>query len=147
MLFEGWPHKLLPFSLEEDETKKKKNHIGKQKKPEKLLEKQKIKKTLEKLKKALENPKTKKKPDFMERGGLDKLFLSFLPAAPFHRSVYRIRRDRFFLSKECHQRHLFLVKQYCIIFKETWIKACRTVLKECNSLLKCNCFLKNTFSK
>ena len=69
MLFEGWPHKLLPFSLEEDETKKKKNHIGKQKKPEKLLEKQKIKKTLEKLKKALENPKTKKKPDFMERGG------------------------------------------------------------------------------
>ena len=40
MLFEGWPHKLLPYSLEEDETKKEKPH-RKPKKPEKLLEKQK----------------------------------------------------------------------------------------------------------
>ena len=90
MLFEGWPHKLLPYSLEEDETKKKKNHIGKQKKPEKLLEKQKqLKKHWKSQRKLWKIQKQKKSQTLWRGGGLDKLFLSFLPAAPFHRSTVR----------------------------------------------------------
>ena len=70
MLFEGWPHKLLPYSLEEDETKKRKT-TSENKKTRKIIGKTKTtQKTLEKLKKTLENPKTKKKPDSMERGGV-----------------------------------------------------------------------------
>ena len=61
-----------------------------------------------------------------------------------HRSVYRICRDHgFFEARSATKR----IKQYCIFFKESCIKACRTVLKECNGFFKWNCFLKNTFSK
>ena len=59
-----------------------------------------------------------------------------------HRSVYQIRRDQFFQSKECHQRN----KTILHFFKESCKKACHIVLKEYNGLLKSNCLLKNTFS-
>ena len=38
-------------------------------------------------------------------------------------------------------------KKCCTFFKETCIKACHTVLKECNGLLNCNCLLKNTIAR
>ena len=117
--------------------------------------------------KTKKNKDTQKKivPDSLERGGLDKSFVVFLfsnvffcfsvfPMCFFVFSLFlcfpaccTVRSTRFAGTNFSKARSVTKGKQYCIFFKETCIKACHTVLKEYNDFLKCNCLLKNTFSK
>ena len=59
ILFDGWPHKLFPYSLEEDETPKTKKNIGKNKKHKKQQ-------------KSKKHALNKQNPNSLEEGGLDK---------------------------------------------------------------------------